>query len=254
MASIGSKGCTTVFRNFGLAPFRILLPPDVFAAAAGMSGCAPQRDRPLIPEVVAWLMMYVGLHTVSMTQGLAQAWGLVRAVCPTLKERCVSEEAFCQARNRLTLGFWRHLWQHLTVRFEATFPSALRWKGIWRVLAIDGSDVDLPNVPLLVRFFGKPGAVGGHAQRPQGKLVALCSVFTGFCFAFKLLPKRFSEHAAVRHLLRRLRPDDLILMDKGFFFLPHPSSDSPAWRGVPDATAGVRRPLYAPHRGAGAGG
>jgi hypothetical protein len=185
-------------------------------------------------------MMYVGLQTTSMTQGLAQAWGLVRAACPWLNERGVSEEAFCQARRQLTLGFWRKLWESLIHRLETRFPSALRWKGIWRLLALDGSDVNLPNAPALVRFFGKPGAVGGQARRPQAKLVALCSVFTGFCLAFKLLAKRFSEHAAVAHLIRRLRVHDLVLMDKGFFSLPHDPCDPPTRRRLSHAAAGVR--------------
>jgi len=255
MSSIGfgCRNAATVLRNFGLVPFRTLLPPEVFVHAAEAGGCAPQRARPLIPEVVAWLMMYVGLHTVSMTQGLAQAWGLVRVICPTLKERGVSEEAFCQARNQLTLGFWRSLGVALGTAFEAKFDTALRWKGIWRVLAIDGSDIDLPNAPAVVRFFGRPGAVGGNAQRPQAKLVALCSVFTGFCFAFQLLTKRFTEHAAVAHLLRRLRSHDLVLQDKGFFSLPHPSRHPATRRGLPHAIAGVGGAVRPPRGDVGPG-
>ena len=63
-------------------------------------------------------MMYVGLTTQSMTQGLTQAWGLVRAICPGLKDICVREEAFCQGRAQLSLGFWRTLWDRLRQRYE----------------------------------------------------------------------------------------------------------------------------------------
>lgn len=239
MASIGSvrRSTTLIFQRFGLAPFRNILPPEVFDAAARHAGCQPRRQRPLIPEVVAWLMMYTGLHTTSMTQGLIQAWGLVRSLCPSLAEASVSEEAFCQARGQLTLGFWRTLWNELVRRYELAFGAAQRWKGKWRVLAVDGSDMDLPNAPDVVRFFGKPGAVGGNARRPQAKLVALCSVFTGFCFGFKLLTKRFTEHAAVAHLCRWLRKDDLVLMDRGFFSLRYPLPHSCTRSAFPDAHA-----------------
>lgn len=221
MLSIGSQNAcaSTIFQRFGLAPFRGILPPEVFVAAAHDGGCAPRRERPLIPEVVAWLMMYVGLQTTSMTQGLCRAWGLVRAVCPWLQDGCVTEEAFCQARRQLTIGFWRNLWERLVSRFEAKFASSLLWKNTFRLLAIDGADVDLPNTPLVARFFGRPRNGKGEGRQPQAKLVALCSVFTGFCFAFKLIAKRFTEHHALQHLIRRLRPDDLVLMDRGFFSL-----------------------------------
>lgn len=239
MSNIGSvrRSTTLIFQRFGLAPFRDILPPEAFDAAARHAGCQPRRQRPLIPEVVSWLMMYAALQTTSMTQGLMQAWGLVRSLCPSLSEVCVSEEAFCQARGRLTLGFWRTLWNELIRRYELVFGAAQRWKGKWRVLGVDGSDMDLPNAPDVVRFFGKPGAVGGNARRPQAKIVALCSVFTGFCFGFKLLTKRFTEHAAIAHLCRWLRKDDLVLMDRGFFFLRYHPAHPAAGRTFPDAHA-----------------
>ena len=156
MSSIGScrPRALHVLRHFGLIPFRDILPPEEFVAAARHGGCEAQRRRPLVPEVVAWLMMYVGLTTQSMTQGLTQAWGLVRAISPGLKNACVREEAFCQARGRLSLGFWRTLWDRLRQRYEEKFTPRMLWKNTLRVRAGDGSDVDLPNVPLLARFFG----------------------------------------------------------------------------------------------------
>lgn len=237
MASIGShrRGALVVFQKFGLAPFRRILPPEIFAAAARAGCCAPQRDRPLIPEVVAWLMMYVGLQTTSMTQGLWRAWGLVRAVCPQLQSGCVTEEAFCQARNRLTLGFWRNLWEGLARRFEANFTPSMLWKNTFRLLAVDGSDIDLPNAPKIVRFFGRPANGKGEGRRPQAKLVALCSLFTGFCFAFELIGKSFTEHHALQHLIRRFRRNDLVLMDRGFFSLRRHLAYPPAKRTFPPA-------------------
>ena len=221
MAVIGfPQHCAAaIFQNFGLAPFRQVLPPEVFARTARQADCAPKRKRALIPEVVAWLMMYVALQTTSMTQGLGRAWGLVRAACPWLQTGCVTEEAFCQARKQLTIGFWSRLWEHLGGRFEAKFTPSVLWKGVFRLLAIDGADVDLPNAPKVARFFGRPRNQQGEGRQPQAKIVSLCSVFTGFCFAFKLIGKPFTEHHALKHLIRGLRVNDLVLMDRGFFSL-----------------------------------
>jgi hypothetical protein len=235
MASIGSRRrcASTILQRFGLAPFREVLPPEVFTAAARKADCAPKRDRPLIPEVVAWLMMYVGLQRTSMTQGIGRAWGLVRSVCPWLHQECVTEEAFCQARKQLPIGFWRDLWEHLVGRFEARFSSSLLWKETFRLLAIDGSDVDLPNAPMVARFFGRPRNQRGEGNRPQAKIVSLCSVLTGFCFAFKLIGKPLTEHQALKHLVRSLRPNDLVLMDRGFFSLRGHLAHSSARRSLP---------------------
>lgn len=235
MPSIGTTRCraSTIFQQFGLAPFREILPPEEFAAAARQAGCDPQRRRPLIPEVVAWLMMYVGLHTTSMTQGLLQAWGLVRTLCPGLQEEGVTEEAFCQNRRRMPLTFWHELWNRLRRRYEQRFSEGMLWKSLFRVLAIDGSTVNLPNVPALVRFFTRPGGRSGESKQPQGRVVALCSVFTGFCLAFKFVSLRITEHHALKHLIRRLRRNDLVLMDRGFFSLRRPVAHSPARGALP---------------------
>jgi hypothetical protein len=153
-------------------------------------------------------MMFVGLHTESMTQGLIRAWDWVRAACSRLPANGVSEEAFCQARGQLPLRFWRSLWDRLQGRYQRRFAPALLWKGIFRVLAGDGSEVQLPLIPALVAFFGCPKGGKGESRRPQGRLVAFCSVFTGFCVAFKFVPLRFSEHTVLRHLIRLLNIND----------------------------------------------
>lgn len=221
MSTLGasSGSAKTILRHFGLTPFRTILPPEDFAEIADQTGCGPRRKRVLIPEVVAWLMMYVGLQTTSMTQGLCQAWGLVRAVCPWLQGSCVTEEAFCQARKQVTIRFWRRLWDRVSVRFDLRFRQALLWRNTYRVLAIDSSTIRLPGAPAVRRLFDSSVNRRGGARQPQAKLLALCSVFTGFCFSFKLVSRRFTEHRALQKLIRMLRLRDLVLMDRGFFFL-----------------------------------
>jgi hypothetical protein len=217
-STIGSwrRQSVEIFQHFGLAPFRAILTSSDFASAAAQSGCAALRFRPLTPEVLVWLMTVTALTTSSFVTGLSGAWGLVRACCPWLRMRCVSEEAFCQARNQLPLHFWRRLWQLLRDKYEQRFGVVLRWKGL-RVLAADGSEADVPNVPALVKFFTRPKTQQGESRAPQGRLVALCSVFTGYCVDFVFISRRFSEHVALKHLLRRVRAHDLLLLDRGFF-------------------------------------
>lgn len=201
--------------EFDLPAFHSILPGREFAQVARLTGCTPRRRRRLVPEVVCWLMMYVALTTTSMTRGLAGAWtilGLRRTRCPA-----ITEEAFCQARAGLPLRFFRLLLRRLAGRYTERFDAAMRWKGLFRVLAADGSIVTLAKNATLALYFGTASNDRGACVYPQARLTALCSVFTGYCLGFLFTPLRFAEQVAVRHLLRSIRPMDLVLMDRNFF-------------------------------------
>jgi hypothetical protein len=232
MSCIGSTRVHAValIQNSGFDPFRRVLPSEEFQAVAHETGCLPKRRRRLIPEVVAWLVMYARLHGESMTQALLQAWPMVGP-----PGELVSEEAFCQARNALTLRFWKRLFQRLCVRYEHRHDACMRWKG-YRVLAGDGTEATLPILPSLIRCFGRPKNAKGYAKAPQARLVALCSVFTGFCVAFTFVALRVTEHAALGHLLRHLKPKDLLLLDRGFFSLCGRLADPQTPRRLPHAS------------------
>lgn len=236
MSTIGSpiRQVARIFTEFGLPPFRAILRPDDFKSVAAATDCSPIRIRLLTPENVFWLMCAVAVQTTSMTQGLSLGWGWFLLAGFKLSPRRVTEEAFCQAREKLSLRFWRGLWRVLATRYEERFGAAMRWKGL-RLLAVDGSEVDVPNVPALVKFFTRPRTKNGESKAPQGRLVALCSVLTGYCVDFEFISRLFSEHIALRHLIRRLRTDDLLLMDRGFFSLCRHPSHSASGRTLPDA-------------------
>lgn len=206
-----------IFREFGLAPFREILTESDFASVSTSSGCQAKRRRCFTPEVIVWTMMLVAAENTSMIQGLSLAWGIIGVVCPWLAGRpCVQEESFCEARQKLSLSFWRTLWVHLLRKYEERFGAQLLWKGL-RVFAIDGTEADVPNAPALVRFFTRPKTKLGESKAPQGRLVAVCSIFSGFCLDFVFMSRRFSEHIALQHLIRHFREHDLILLDRGFF-------------------------------------
>ena len=202
--------------GFNLSTFRAILPAREFARVARRCGRRWRRGQPLIPEVVCWLMLYVALTTGSMTQGLAGAWMSLR-VGGLTRRKPVSEEAFCQARARLPMRYFRLLLEGLTRRYQDTFKAACLWKGRFRVLAGDGTIITLVRNAGLVGFFGSASNQHGAVASPQVRLVALCSVFTGFCTGYVLMPLRFGELIGMGRLLRHILPDDLILLDRYFY-------------------------------------
>jgi hypothetical protein len=181
-----------------------------------------------------------------MTQGLAGAWGWVRAAFPHLPARPVSEEAFCQARGRLRLRFWRELWEMVKMRYEELFRTQMLWKGRYRLLAADGTEIDLPNVPAVAQHFPRPRTKHGQSKSPQARIVALCSVLTGFCVDFTFFTRRLSEQLGLQHLIRRVRENDLLLLDRGFFSLCAAASHTGTPSPLRAAGAGGRGALRAP--------
>jgi hypothetical protein len=127
----------------------------------------------------------------------------------------VSEEAYVQARARMPLGFWIALIMLLADRFARQHEATLRWKH-FRLLALDGTLVNLPRRAALAKSFGLgKGRRGGRS--PQARLVLLQFPTTRIPYRFALGPKTEAEKTAAGTLLKSLLKDDLLLMDRGFW-------------------------------------
>jgi hypothetical protein len=127
----------------------------------------------------------------------------------------VSEEAFVQARPKLTTAFWNALLNALLERFETLFAKHARWKE-FRLLALDGTTLSLPHWQRLRDFFGS--ARNGRGQkRTQARLVLLQLPQSRLPWRYELTPLSTGERTAAQRLLRGLRRNDLVLMDRGFW-------------------------------------
>lgn len=127
----------------------------------------------------------------------------------------VTEEAYVQARARMPLKFWIALVLILADRFAREHEAMLRWKH-FRLLALDGTLVNLPRRSALADYYGiAKGNRGGRV--PQARLVMLQFPMTRVPYRFALGPKRQAEKTMTEPLLKELRKDDLLLMDRGFW-------------------------------------
>jgi hypothetical protein len=83
----------------------------------------------------------------------------------------VTEEAFVQARSRLPAAFWVALLVRLTESFLQHYDDCVRYRH-FRLLAIDGSRLNLPDWPALRQAFGTANnGQGGHGA--QARLLLL---------------------------------------------------------------------------------
>ena len=126
----------------------------------------------------------------------------------------LSEEAFVQARKRMPLSFWAWLMIVLGEQFEARHPRHVDWHG-FRLLMLDGSHVALPRWKRLAQHFGTHHN-GKRTQRPQARLMMLALAQSRLPWRYELTPWEEHEQAVAGRLLTALRPNDLVLMDRGF--------------------------------------
>jgi hypothetical protein len=126
----------------------------------------------------------------------------------------VSAAAFAKARQRMPSQFWVALFVLLGQRFLDLYPRLVRWHG-FRLLAIDGTEILLPDWPALRDHFGTPrNASGSHG--PQARLVLLQYPRTRLPRAYALEPRSLGESTIARQVLQGLSGEDLVLLDAGF--------------------------------------
>ena len=127
----------------------------------------------------------------------------------------VSEEAFAKARQRLPAAFWMELLVLLVERFEAQHADRLRFRH-FRLLAIDGTRLTLPNENELLNFYGRAkNASGQHCA--QAQMVLLQSPLTRLPVAYRLDALPVGEVTLARQLTRQhVRAGDLVLLDAGY--------------------------------------
>jgi hypothetical protein len=92
------------------------------------------------------------------------------------------------------------------------------WLAGRRLVAIDGTCLDLPDTPANDAHFGRPGVMKGERSAfPQARVVALAECGTHAMFDAVIGPYTTSENAACAELLGRLEPGMLCLADRGFY-------------------------------------
>jgi len=129
----------------------------------------------------------------------------------------ISEAAFAKARKRMPMTFWIELIIALGKQFEEQHGSMHYFRG-FRILAMDGTRIDLPECKDLCDHFGTAKNVFGR-QPPQARMVMLQSRFTRMPYRYELAPVSCGdgETTLAMQLCGHLCPRDLVLLDAGFW-------------------------------------
>ena len=130
-----------------------------------------------------------------------------------VSDRLVSKGAFSQARQKFKHTAFIELNDEQVSYFYRHFKP-LTWKDK-RLLAIDGSMADLPDVPAIRSHFGVWGSRHGKGAA-KARLSQMFDVLNKVTIDALIAPKSDDErHLAMNHL-DHLSKDDLLLMDRGY--------------------------------------
>jgi len=87
----------------------------------------------------------------------------------------------------------------------------------WRLLAIDGFELDLPDTPANAAEFGYAGSGANRSAFPKARVVALAECGTHAFLAAEVAGYGIGEKTLAARLYPRLRGDELLTADRGFY-------------------------------------
>jgi Insertion element 4 transposase N-terminal/Transposase DDE domain len=183
------------------------------------TGKASQRERLLPAPAVVYYVMALALWREAPLEEV------LRVVCEGLqwlgggKAEAVqaSKSAISQARTRLGPEVMRQLAERVLRPLAAPGAPGAWYRGL-RVMALDGSCMDVADEAANAEFFGYPGASRGQTAFPQARVLGLVECGTHVVAAAGVAPHHRSEQAMAAELLpAKLTTDMLVLADRNFY-------------------------------------
>ena len=128
-----------------------------------------------------------------------------------------SKSAISQARTRLGAQVMRELAERvLRPLADSGAPGA--WYRDLRIMALDGSCMDVADEAANAEYFGYPGASRGQSAFPQARVLGLVECGTHVVTAAAVAAYGQSEQVMAAQLLpAKLKPDMLVLADRNFY-------------------------------------
>ena len=183
------------------------------------TGRASQRNRLLPAPAVVYYVMALALWREAPLEEV------LRVVCEGLQwlgggeadAVQASKSAISQARTRLGAEVMQRLAERVLRPLAAPGAPGAWYRG-WRVMALDGSCMDVADESANAEFFGYPTATRGQSAFPQARLLGLVECGTHVVAAAAVAPYARSEKAmATERLSGWLNKSMLLLADRGFY-------------------------------------
>ena len=181
------------------------------------TGKGSQRERLLPAPAVVYYVMALALWRKAPLEEV------LRVVCEGLQwlsggqagAVSASKSAISQARSCLGREIMKQPAQRV-LRPVARAPGA--WYRGWRMMAVDGSCMDVADEKANAAFFGYPAASRGQSAFPQARVLGLLECGTHAVVAASIAPYGTSEVAMAGELLpSQLTAEMIVMADRNFF-------------------------------------
>ncbi|WP_052270302.1 IS4 family transposase [Streptomyces sp. MUSC 125] len=198
--------------------------PGLVDEVVELTGCGERRRRLLPARAVVYFVLALCLFSSSDSAGPPGYRSVLRTLTEKLRhlpglcvQRLPTSSALTRARQRLGDKPLQALFERRCGTLAASLTPGAFAFGL-RLVAWDGTALDIPDTPANAAEFGFTGKGGvNQSGHPQVRLMALteCGTHALVDAAFDAVAK-FSEHKLARRLLASLRPDTLLLADRNF--------------------------------------
>jgi Insertion element 4 transposase N-terminal/Transposase DDE domain len=197
-----------------------IYPPELVDRVVAEAGRTQQRQRLLPARVVVWLVLAMALFSgqayEEVARLLAGGLGWARRWQPWY--RVPSTPAIAKARARLGPEPLRRLFVAVAGPL-ATPDTKGAWYRGWRLLAVDGTCLDVADTPANQAAFGRPTTHRGEQTAfPQVRVVAVAECGTHAIIQAAMGPLAKGETTLAAGLLTdgALGPQVLLLADRQF--------------------------------------
>ena len=195
-------------------------PPALVDEVLAETGRVERRHRLLPARVVVYLTLAMCLWADEGYEEVARllVGGLKRMARWRGFWRVPTTGAITQARARLGSKPLKELFARVAAPTATTKGSVGSfWRGL-RLVAIDGTVLDLPDTAANEEHFGRPGTRRGEMRGafPQARVVALVECGTHAMLGAEVGPCTTGETTLARELFKLLSAGMLLLVDRGF--------------------------------------
>lgn len=195
-----------------------VIPIELIHQTIAKSGCQSQRQRKLPAHLVVCLVIAFSFWSKAamrdvlknLVDGLSVQWTRLSQYWKVPNSASISE-----ARARLGCQVMRQLFEQV-VRPLATAETPGAFLGGLRLMAVDGTLLDVPDSKANARVFGYLGTrFGNHAAFPKVRLVLLIEAGTHLITDALICPYRIGERRRALRLLRSIGAGMLLMWDRG---------------------------------------